>query len=98
MTQTNYTLSKEDVLGAIPLEDEVRLFFEIDASRGKAIAEQLRSYGKVLYEDFSRLGYLGIKIEEPKKVVDLIERLYSRGIEGVLDLEVDSRSVSFDSK
>lgn len=94
-----YTSTKEQVLKDISFGDgPVRFLFEVNGKEGTKIVDELRPYGKILYEEHLRVGCVGIEINDPRNVDELVDRLYSSGIRGILDLGVDSRSVSFDDR
>ncbi len=96
-----YSLGKEEALDSMAynFEDEpIRILFKVDKTRRQRIVEELRPYGQLRHEDLTWARYVGIEISDRTKAEELINLLYTQGIEGILDLSVDSRSVSFDSR
>lgn len=98
MNTTTYSSDKGKVLADIEsniYDGSIHFLFRIDKGRRQVVADELQRYGQVLYNEFSWARYLALIIDH-HKAPELVDRLYSEGIEGILDVEVDSRSVSFD--
>ena len=98
MSPPHFSLKKERLLRDISqhFDGEVTLLFEIDSDRRDAVHRELKEYGGLLYDNFPSWGrYIGVRMTNVQTAASLVDRLYSQGIDGIVDIGVDSRTVSF---
>lgn len=96
MKTQQFSMTKEDLLREMSRnynDKGVCFLLKINKDYRGRISEELKGYGQVLYEQFTWARYLGVEIDDSKKATSLVDHLYSGGMEGVLDVGVDSGTV-----
>ncbi len=97
MNPPHFSLRKERLLTDISqhFDGEVSLLFEIDCEQRNIVRKELKEYGQLFFDEHPPWSpYIGVKISDTRKAANLVDRLYSSGVRGILDVGVDSRTVS----